>query len=146
MKRLFIAVLALVSIALAACTAAQQADVTKLAATAQTNARSACALVQPTLADIAAAYPGDAKAATLAADNGKICAAVAALDPASVQTLVNTTIPEAIGLVGAFVTDRAKAQQIQSALGVLSLALSNWLAFAAQPIVTDAPASSAVSA
>jgi hypothetical protein len=91
--------------------------------------------VQPTLLDLSASIPGDPNLALLAQDNGKLCAAVATLDPSNVESLVNTVIPQAIGLVSLLPIDSGTQATIRLALAAASIALSNWLAVYGQPTV-----------
>lgn len=129
---------------LAGCTSAQQQNLATLAAQAQTNVVKACAIVQPTLLDLSASIPGDPNLALLAQDNGKLCAAVATLDPSNVESLVNTVIPQAIGLVSLLPLDSGTQATIRLALTAASIALSNWLAVYGTPIATPpTPASTA---
>ncbi len=128
MKRIMLLVAGLVVLALSAgCTVAQQQNLATLAANAKTQVKNACGIVQPVLLDLSASVPGDANLAKLSDDNVKVCAAVAALDPTNVQSLVNTVIPEAIGLVSLMPIDPATQTTIRIAMGAASLALSNWL-------------------
>ncbi|MCW3641758.1 hypothetical protein K6Y74_00805 [Burkholderia cenocepacia] len=121
-------IVASVLIVAAGCTTAQQQKLEQLAATAKVQVAQACAVVQPTLLDLSASLPADANLKLLADDNGKLCAAAAALDATNVQSLVNTVIPQAIGLVGLLPVDPGAQATIRLALGAASIALSNWLA------------------
>lgn len=148
MKKILAALAAgLVALAfLGGCTAAQQQTAETLAANAKTQVSNACSVVQPVLLNLSASAPGDANLALLSADNGKLCAAVTALDATSVQSLINTVIPQAIGLAALLPIDAATQTSIQIALGAASLALSNWLIVYGQPATTADPAPSASSA
>ncbi|AYQ38350.1 MULTISPECIES: hypothetical protein [Burkholderia cepacia complex] len=126
----------------AGCTAAQQQKLEQLAATAKVQVAQACAVVQPTLLDLSASLPDDANLKQLAADNGQICAAAQALDATSAQSLVNTLIPQAIGLVGMLPIDPAAQASIRLALGAASIALSNWLVVYGTPAATAPAAAS----
>ncbi|RQZ78862.1 hypothetical protein DF056_20940 [Burkholderia cepacia] len=134
-------IVASVLIVAAGCTTAQQQKLADGAATAKVQVARACAVVQPTLLDLSATLPGDANLKQLAADNGQICAAAQALDVASAQSLVNTLIPQAIGLVGMLPIDPAAQASIRLALGAASIALSNWLAVYGTPAAAPAAAS-----
>ncbi|UIY58085.1 hypothetical protein [Burkholderia cepacia] len=138
MKKL-LAISALV--ALTACTAAQQQNAATLAANAQKQVNNACLVVQPTLADLSASMPGDANLANLTAANAKICTAVASLNVANAKSLIDTVIPQALGLVSLLPIDPATQMTIRIALGAASLALSNWLIVYGQPAATVTPAS-----
>ncbi len=108
---------------LVGCSALQQQAVVSAAANAQAMITQACTVVQPTLLDLSASAPTNANLALFTKDNAKVCAAVAALDPTNVNTLVNTTIPEAIGLVGLLPIDADTQTAIRFALGAASIAL-----------------------
>lgn len=131
-------------VALVGCTAAQQQTIDAVAANAKAQVSQACTIVQPVLLNLSASVPGDANLALLAADNGKLCAAVTALDATSVQSLINTVIPQAIGLAALLPIDAATQTTVKIALGAASLALSNWLLVYGQSATTVAPASGAV--
>ncbi|MCA8492541.1 hypothetical protein [Burkholderia arboris] len=135
-------IVASVLIFAAGCTTAQQQKLSDLAATAKVQVAQACAVVQPTLLDLSASLPADANLKQLAADNGQICAAAQALDAASAQSLVNTLIPQAIGLVGMLPIDSAAQASIRLALGAASIALSNWLVVYGTPAATAPAAAS----
>lgn len=143
--RMLLAAVLLTLVGLAACTAAQQQTVASAAENAQTKITKACTVVQPTLLDLSASVPGNANLAKLTKDNAKVCAAVAALDPTNVNTLVNTTIPEAIGLVGLLPIDADTQTAIRLALGAASIALSNWLEVYGQPLTTPTTPTAPVS-
>jgi hypothetical protein len=130
---------------LAGCTAAQQQTIDALATNAKTQVAQACTIVQPVLLNLSASIPGDANLALLATDNGKLCAAVAALDATTVQSLINTVIPQAIGLAVLLPIDPATQTSIKIALGAASLALSNWLLVYGTPAATAASAPVAAS-
>ncbi|CAG4905932.1 hypothetical protein [Paraburkholderia saeva] len=131
------------SIAFGGCTSLQQQTVATLAAGAQKHAKDACAIVQPVLLNLRASLSGDDAVAQLTDDNGDLCKAVASLDPANVSSLVNTAIPEMIGLVALLPVDPGTATTIRISLGAASLALSNWLVVYGTP-VAPIPASEAI--
>ena len=144
MKRtLLIGACLVASIAFGGCTAEQQQTLASLAAGAQKQAKNACGIVQPVPRNLQASLPGDGAVAQLTDDNGKLCKAVASLDPTDVSSLVNTAIPEMIGLVALLPVDPGTATGIRIALGAASLALSNWLITYGAPIV-PIPASGVV--
>lgn len=134
------------ALTLAGCTTAQQANVAALAAVAQTKVEKACAIVQPTLLDLAASIPTNSGLQKLSEDNGKLCTAVVTLDASSVQDLVNSVIPQAIGLVTLLPIDASAQLTIRVALGAASIALSNWLSATTSPAPTAAGASAASTA
>lgn len=109
------------------CTSQQQAQLAVLAANAKAKAANACMVIQPTLVDLAAAQPTNTTLATFRDDNAKLCAAVTSLDATSVQSLVNTSIPQLITLTNLLPIDPAQKSAIQLALTAASIALSNWL-------------------
>lgn len=135
--------LAIVVLALAACTTQQQTNVTQAALKAKAQISNACTVVQPTLVDIQAGVgTQDAIAAAtiqqIVAQNGKFCAAVTNLDATSAQSLINTTIPGIIQLVSTLPIDPVKKTTIQIALGAASIALSNFLVVYGQQPATPA--------
>ncbi|MBY4728341.1 MULTISPECIES: hypothetical protein [Burkholderia] len=132
-------IVASVLIVAAGCTTAQQQKLADLAATAKVQVAQACAVVQPTLLDLSASLPNDANLKQLAADNGEICTAAKALDATNAQSLVNTLIPQAIGLVGMLPIDSAAQASIRLALGAASIALSNWLVVYGPPAAASTP-------
>ncbi|HEY1999919.1 hypothetical protein [Paraburkholderia sp.] len=147
MKRMLLIAAGLVaSIAIAACTPQQQQTLASLAAAAQFQAKNACSIVQPVLLNLQALLPGDDTVAQLADDNGDLCKAVATLDPTNVGSLINTAIPEMIGLVALLPVDPATATAIRLGLGAASLALSNWLLMYGTPAATAPSSASAPTA
>ncbi|NIF80124.1 hypothetical protein F3J20_22480 [Paraburkholderia sp. Cy-641] len=150
MKKLMLlaAGIVLCAISFAGCTPAQQADVAFLAATAKAKVTKACGVVQPALLDLTAMIPADPNLALLTKDNGKLCDAVATLDPTNVQSLVDTIIPQALAAVSLLPLDGATQAAIRVALGAAQLALSNWLTAHGSSLSTVAAAlpASAVSA
>ena len=145
MKKLMLlaaGIVASVLIVAAGCTTAQQQKLADLAETAKVQVAQACAVVQPTLLDLSASLPADANLKQLAADNGQICSTAQALDATSAKSLVNTLIPQAIGLVGMLPIDPAEQASIRLALGAASIALSNWLVVYGTPAATAPAAAS----
>lgn len=127
----------LLAFSIAACTPAQQADVAALAADAQAKVTKGCNVMQPVLLDLTASIPGDPNLKTLADDNGKFCAAIATLDPTNVRDLIDTLIPQAIGLVALLPIDPLTQDAIRAALGAAQLALSTWLQAYGLPLATS---------
>ncbi|AOZ06681.1 hypothetical protein [Cupriavidus malaysiensis] len=133
-------IVALVS--LAGCAGAPQA-----ATTFQAQVVKACAVVQPTLQSVQAMTVDDpAKQVILAQlvkDNGAVCAAGASVDASSVQSLVNTSVPAAIQVVGLLPLDPAARSGVQIGLMAFQVALAAALAQygAPAPSSTLAPAS-----
>lgn len=147
MKKLLCAAgLALSAFFFAGCTSTAQQNVEALATNAKTQVQNACSIVQPVLVDLSAAVPTDANLALLTTDNAKLCLAVAALDPTSVQSLISTVIPQAISLVTLLPMDPGTAVAVKLALGAASLALSNWLAVNGAPAAPADAASAPVAA
>lgn len=145
MKKLLLAVVVL---ALAACTVAQQQTASDAVTKAKTQIANACLVVQPTLVDIQAsmaAAPDAQKAivAMVVTDNAKICAGASSVDAASAQSLVNSVIPEVIAGLALLPIDPATKMTIQIALGAASVALSNFLVVYGQPVAAPAVAASA---
>ena len=110
-----------------ACTTQQQQDASKLLTQAKMQIANACSVVQPTLVDVAAAYPTDAKVAQVVAANGAFCSGVSSVDQTNAQTIINTTIPQLISAISALPITADKKATIQIALGAASVALSNFL-------------------
>ena len=140
MKKLMLLAAGIVLFAFSAagCTPAQQADVAALAATAQAKVTKACSVVQPVLLDLTASIPADPNLKQLADDNGKFCEAIATLDPTNVKDLIDTLIPQTIGLVALLPIDPLTQNAIRLALGAAQLALSNWLQAYGAPVETAA--------
>ena len=81
---------------LAACTTAQQQTAQQNLAKAQQLIVQGCSIVQPTLVSVQTMDPA---IAPFVLANGAFCAAQNAIDVKSIQTMVQTSIPAAIGLV-----------------------------------------------
>lgn len=139
-KTLLIAVVAM----LAACTTAQQQSASTLLTHAKAQIANACAVVQPTLLNLAAAQPGDASIAGVVKANGEFCAGIASVDQTNAQTIINTTIPQLIAGVSSLPMDAGMKTTIQLALGTASIALSNFLMVYGQQVAAPAPASGVV--
>lgn len=136
MKKLLLAAGLATPIAFAACTTAQQQTVTTNATAFQTRVAQACAVVQPELSSFAALASGgnvllasQASVLTaLAKDNAAVCQAAAGVDTASVQSLVNTSIPAALAIVNDLPLDAQTRLAVQAGLIVFQTALSTALA------------------
>jgi hypothetical protein len=151
MKKLMLlaGVVVLSAFSIAACTPQQQANVASLASIAQEKVTNGCNLMQPVLLDLSASIPGDTNLKTLTDDNGKFCEAIATLDPTNVKSLIDTLIPEAMGLVALLPIDPVTQGTIRVALGAAQLALSNWLqahGTAVATVAVTAPVSSVLAA
>lgn len=128
MKRMLLAAGFAALAILAGCSTAQQADVAQKAQFLQTQVTKACSVVQPTLLSIKAMEVADpaqeAVFSTLADLNGKVCVAGAAVDPSSVSTLINTSIPAALQVVALVPMDPATKMGVQVGLIAFQTALS----------------------
>jgi hypothetical protein len=146
MKRMLLAAGIAASIAFAGCTTTQQADVAQKAQMLQQQAAKACSVVQPTLLSMQALTTGDAAKQALFAeivkDNAAVCSGTATIDPASVATLVNSSIPAAIQGVALLPVDPATKTAIQIGLIAFQTALSAALAQYG-PVAAPAPAPAA---
>ncbi|NML34969.1 hypothetical protein [Paraburkholderia antibiotica] len=143
MKRIMLLAAGLVlSIALGACSTAQQTSATADLAKLQAIVSNGCLVVQPTLTAVAALDPVVATAATA---NGLFCATAGAITVTSVQSLISTGIPA----IEKAITDSTlvPAEQkpiIIAAIGVFQLTAVNALAVysnaaAATPAAASAP-------
>lgn len=112
---------------IAACTTTQQQNATQLLTQAKQQIANACAVVQPTLVNVAAAYPGNEQVIGAVAINGEFCAGVASVDQTNAQTIINSTIPKLISAISALPISQADKTTVQIALGAASVALSNFL-------------------
>lgn len=136
MKKLLLAAGLLTPIAFGACTTAQQQKATAVATTFQTRVQQACAVVRPELNSLAAlALNGNtllaSQASTLAAlatDSTDVCQATTSVDIASMQSLVNTSIPAALTIVNDLPLDDQTRLTVQAGLIVFQTALSAALA------------------
>jgi outer membrane murein-binding lipoprotein Lpp len=112
----------------AGCSTAQQADVAQKAQFLHAQVAKACSVVQPTLLSVKAMEVADpaqeAVFSTLADLNGKVCTAGAAVDPSSVSTLINTSIPAALQVVALVPMDPATKMGVQIGLIAFQTALS----------------------
>lgn len=136
MKKLLLAAGLAASIAFAACTTAQQQTAATVMTTFQTRVQQACAVVQPELNSLAVlASSGNALLASqasalaaLATDSKAVCQAAAGADAASVQLLVNTSIPAALEIADDLPLDDQTRLTVQAGLIVFQAALSAALA------------------
>ncbi|MCA7902624.1 hypothetical protein LGM39_24955 [Burkholderia cepacia] len=136
MKKLLLAAGLATPIAFAACTTTQQQTATTVATTFQTSVQQACAVVQPELNSLVAlASDGNVLLASqasvltvLASDNAAVCHAAVDVDTASVQSLVNTSIPSALTIVNDLPLDAQTRLAVQAGLIVFQTALSAALA------------------
>jgi hypothetical protein len=133
------------SIAIAACSTAQQASASADLAKLQTTVTNGCMVVQPTLMAVAAVDPVVSTAATA---NGLFCATAGAITVTSIQTLVSTGIPAIEQAVTQSTLVPANQKPlVMAALGVFQLTVTNALAVYGQAsAATAASGASAASA
>lgn len=129
-------------VAMTACTSVQQQDASKLLTQAKAQIANACAVVQPTLVNVQAAYPNDAIVAEVVSANGAFCSGIASVDQTNAQTIINTVIPKLIGAISALPLPAADKTTAQIALGAASVALSNFLVVYGQQASAPVGASS----
>ncbi|MEX3787297.1 hypothetical protein [Paraburkholderia sp. BR14374] len=138
MKKLLLAAGLATPIAFVACTTAQQQPATTIATTFQTRVEQACAVVQPELNSLAALAsdgntllaPQASALAALATDSTAVCQATTSVDTASVQSLINTSIPAALAIANDLPLDDQARLAVQAGLIAFQAALS--VALAAQ--------------
>lgn len=145
MKAFFIAAIAAVCVGFAGC-----ASVAQDAGTFQAQVAKACAVVQPTLLSVQAMTASDPVQQLILGqvvkDNSALCAANASLDPSTVSSLVNTSIPAAVQVVGSLPIDGAAKTSVQIGLMAFQVALSAALAQFGSPVVAPVPASAPIGA
>lgn len=135
MKKLLLAAGLATPIAFAACSTAQQQTTTTVATTFQARVEQACAVVQPELNNLAALAsngnsllaPQASALAALATDSMAVCQAAAGIDTASVESLVNTSIPATLAIVGDLPLDDKTRLAVQAGLIVFQTVLSSAL-------------------
>lgn len=125
-----------VAVLLAACSSVPTGNADALAANAKVQITNACLVIQPTLLNLSASLPTDQNLATFTKANGEFCTAVNTLDYSSAMALVNTLIPQMVGMVGSLPVDDGTKTSIRIALGASSIALSQWLIVYGQPSST----------
>ncbi|WP_124661141.1 hypothetical protein [Burkholderia sp. Bp8998] len=136
MKKLLLAASLATPIAFVACTTAQQQTTTTVATTFQTRVKQACSVAQPELNSLATlASNGNALLASqasalaaLATDSATVCQKATNVDTASVQSLINTSIPAALAIVNALPLDAQTRLTVQAGLIVFQATLSAALA------------------
>ena len=150
MKRmLLIAAGLLLSVALGACSIAQQTSATAALAKLQTDVANGCLVVQPTLVAVAALDPS---VNAVAVANGLVCATASSITVTSVQSLLSTGVPAIEKAVQASTLVPADQKPIViAALGVFQLTAGNALlvfnqSTAASSTAASAPAAAAASA
>ncbi|MBB5462856.1 hypothetical protein [Paraburkholderia sp. Cpub6] len=120
MKKLMLLAAGLVaSIALSACTTAQQAKVATVATTINGQVKKACAVFDPVTDDVTALYALNPKVDAAIDGVKALCVANAAIDPATVQTLSDTVLPAAIKALASI--PGLTVAQVQQVGGILTL-------------------------
>ncbi|NVI06343.1 hypothetical protein [Paraburkholderia youngii] len=147
MKKLMLFAAGLVtSISLGACTTAQQAKVATVATTINGQVNKACAVFNPVASDVAALYALDQKVDAAIDGVKALCVANAAIDPSTVETLSETTLPSAIKALASI--PGLTVGQINQVGGVLTV-INTTLAIGLQvyaPAVSTPAASAAAAA
>lgn len=134
MKKMLLAAGVVASVALTGCA---NAPVTPSAL--KTQVVKACMVFQPVSASVEAMYAVDPKLMAVGAGLRGLCAAQDAIDPTSVVTLVNSTIPAALAaLKGAAGLPADQIAVVSNALLIANVALSAGLA-AYGPAPASAP-------
>lgn len=139
MKKLFLCF----TLLLGACSTAQQQTAQQDAAKAQQIVANGCLIVQPTLTSVQLIDPA---IAPFVVANGAFCAAVSAVNVASLSAMVNTSIPQAESLVqSSTLIPAAQKPTIIGALTAFQVALSSAMIVfnQVQPAVAASAASGA---
>lgn len=137
MKKLFLCF----ALLLGACSTAQQQTAQADAAKAQQVIANGCLIVQPTLMSVQTLDPA---LAPFAVANGAFCAAVSAVNVASIQTMVQTSIPQAMQLVqSSTLVPGEQKPIIVGALTAFQVALSSAMIVLNQAPAVATPASAA---
>ncbi|MEB2554033.1 hypothetical protein [Burkholderia cenocepacia] len=124
MKKMLLAAGVVASLALSGCA---NAPVTP--ATLKTQVVKACTVFEPVSASVEAMYAIDPKLMAVGAGLRGLCAAQDAIDPTSIATLVNSTIPAALAaLKGAAGLAPEQVSAVSNALLIANIALSAGLA------------------
>lgn len=128
MKRMLLTAGIALSALFAGCSATQQQQVSTVAVNINAQVNKACGVFQPVALDAKTLYSLDPKVdLAINAMNG-LCAANAAIDPTSVQTLAKTTIPAAVqALAGVTGVDTNVVKAVGSALTLANVALNLWV-------------------
>ncbi|RQR87748.1 MULTISPECIES: hypothetical protein [unclassified Burkholderia] len=109
----------------------------------KTQVVKACTVFQPVSASVEAMYAIDPKLMAVGAGLRGLCAAQDAIDPTSVVTLVNSTIPAALAaLKGAAGLPGDQVKAVSDALLIANIALSAGLAAygpAVAPVAASTP-------
>lgn len=138
MKRMLLAAGIVASIAFAGCSLNAQQQVSTVAVNINAQVNKACAVFGPVALDAQMLYALDPKVDLAINAMKGLCAANAAIDPTSVQTLAKTTIPAAVAaLAGVTGVDPKIVQGVGNALTLANVALNLWVS----SYVPTAPAS-----
>src|SRR5579859_3374304 len=115
-KKLCLAAALVASIALGACSVADQQKASAVAVNINAQVQKACGVFQPVALDAKTLYSLDPKVdLAINALNG-LCAANAAIDPTSIQTIAKTTLPAAVqALAGVTGVDPKLVQSVAGA-------------------------------
>jgi hypothetical protein len=139
-KRMLLAAGIAASMAFAGCSTTAQQHVSTVAVNINTQVNKACGVFEPVALDAQLLYSLDPKVDLAINAMKGLCAANAAIDPTSVQTLAKTTIPAAIqALAGVTGVDPKIVQGVGNALTLANIALNLWVASYVPPVAT-APA------
>ncbi|RKR46339.1 hypothetical protein [Paraburkholderia sp. BL17N1] len=144
MKKLFAAFAAgVVALALCACSAVQQAKVATVATTINGQVAKACSVFKPLSTDVVALYALNPKVDAAIDGINALCVANAAIDPSTVQTLSETTLPAAIKALASIPSlTAAQIQQVGGALTLVNTTLAIGLQVYAVPTASAAAAAS----
>lgn len=144
MNRIMLLAAGLVAaISFAGCSALQQQQVATVAATVNGQVAKACAVFKPVATDVTALYALNPKVDAAIDGITALCVANAAIDPSSVQTLSETTLPAAIKALASI--PGLTVAQVQQVGGVLTV-INTTLAIGLQVYSTATPTASAPAA
>ncbi|MFM0243757.1 hypothetical protein [Paraburkholderia sediminicola] len=132
-----------VAVAFAGCTALQQQQVATVATTINGQVAKACSVFKPVSTDVTALYALNPKVDAAIDGITALCVANAAIDPSSVQTLSETTLPAAIKALASI--PGLTVAQVQQVGGVLTV-INTTLAIGLQVYSTATPTASAPAA
>ena len=150
LKTLCLAAALVASIALGACSTAQQQNAQQVMAKLQTDVVGACTVFQATEPSVQIFIAADATANAVVTGVNLACTASSAINVTSISTLVSTGIPAAINAVNASTVIPANQKPvIIASLTALNVALSTALVVYNQnapAVVPTSPASAPVAA
>lgn len=140
MKYLHAFLAGVVLLALGACSTAQQAQVAAVATTINGQVAKACSVFQPVSTDVVALYALNPKVDAAIDGVKALCVANAAIDPTSVRTLSETTLPAAIKALASIPgLATAQIQQVGGVLTLINATLAIGLQVYAIPTAAAAP-------